>query len=258
MNSAISTDHSLNWTGATSTADGVNTRQFRIASRGRSIPGVLWTPSEQFARQPLVLIQHGGSAHKLDPTVLEIVQPLVADKHFCVAAIDGPVHGDRRTRPAERAQIGAEFQALWRADPGVDAMVDDWRAAIDALSDLEEVDSKRIGWYGVSMGTAYGLPLVARTSVFKAAVLGKWGSDYPNSGFLTDEAPEITCSVLFMLRWHDEHFSRAGTLDLFDRIGTDDKRLHVYTGSHYMRSEEQLNDAVNFLADRLGQAKSST
>ena len=251
MTPALLTGLSLDWTETPSAAHGVSTRLFRITSRGRSVPGVLWTPSQPCLDRPLVLIQHGGSAHKLDPTVLDIVQPLVAEKHFCAAAIDGPVHGDRRTQPAERAQIGAEFQALWRAAPGVDAMVNDWRAAIDALSSLEEVDSKRIGWYGVSMGTAYGLPLVARTSVFKAAVLGKWASDYPNSGFLADEASDVTCPVLFMLRWHDEHFSRAGTLDLFDRISTADKRLHGYTGSHYAASTEQLNDAVNFLADRL-------
>ena len=38
---------------------------------------------------------------------------------------------------------------------------EDWRAVIDHLSADARIDAQAIAWIGVSMGTAYGLPLVA-------------------------------------------------------------------------------------------------
>ena len=61
----------------------------------------------------------------------------------------------------EEKQGYAEFLAMWRADNHIDTMVADWKAAIDSLVMLEDVRQHAIGWYGVSMGTAYGLPLAA-------------------------------------------------------------------------------------------------
>ena len=49
-----------------------------------------------------------------------------------------------------------------------------------------------------------------------------------------------------------ELFSRQGTLDLFDRIGSADKRLHVYPGSHFLPGGEPVDDAIAFLRARLG------
>ena len=55
------------------------------------------------------------------------------------------------------------------------------RAVIDWLFRDARIDANAIGWVGVSMGTAYGLPLVATEPRIKAAVLGMWGLSFVNS-----------------------------------------------------------------------------
>lgn len=61
---------------------------------------------------------------------------------------------------------------MWKQGDPVQSMIEDWQSVIDALSDLEYVDPRRIGYWGVSMGTMFGLPLVASEDRIKVAVLG--------------------------------------------------------------------------------------
>lgn len=155
-------------------------RTFRHIVAGRSVPVALWTPAYEMGLRPLVLIGHGGSGHKTTSLVTDLALPLVTRHHFAVAAIDGPVHGERRAdwneaSPPQCLPIRDEFLALWRAGTSVDPMVADWRATIDTLAGLPDVDAEAIGWYGLSMGTVLGLPLVAAEPRIKAAVLGLWG-----------------------------------------------------------------------------------
>ncbi len=54
-------------------------------------------------------------------------------------------------------------------------MVADWRATLDALAALPEVDTARVAYGGVSMGTMFGLPFVAAEPRIRAAVFGLCG-----------------------------------------------------------------------------------
>ena len=223
-------------------------RGLRLQANGRTVPAMLWRAADADDRaRPLVLVQHGGSGHKADDAVLQQVQLLVGDGGFLAATIDGPIHGERVASPAAGEQMRNRFLDQWRTDPMIDTMVQDWQAVLDKLCELPQVDAQRIGWMGTSMGTAYGLPFVAACPQVKAAVLGKWSGDYANSERLMRDAPAVLCPVLFIQHWHDELFSRDGTLALFDRIGASDKRLHLFTGSHFQRGGEPLIDAVAHL-----------
>ncbi len=241
----------MEWSAKPETADGVLCREFCFTVAARMVPGALWSVAAGTCKRPLVLVGHGGSGHKKSQLVLDIAIPMVKRHGYAVAAIDGPVHGARRAVFADGLPVRDEFLALWRAGGSVDPMVADWRAAIDALAAMPEVDAGAIGWNGVSMGTAYGLPLLAAEPRIRAAVLGMWGLSYPNSGRLTDDAPKVQCAVLFQQKWGDEIFSRESQIELFDHLGSADKRLKVYMGGHKNPEGEQLADIEAFLAARL-------
>lgn len=241
----------MDWISSPVTQDGVTRREFTVNAQGRKVPVAVWTPENAKARGPLLLAGHGGSGHKLSQLILDFALPM-ARKGCTVAAIDGPVHGARRATFADGLPVRDEFLALWRAGGSVDPMVADWRAAIDALVTLPEADAARIAWYGVSMGTAYGLPLVAAEPRIRACALGMWGLSYPNSGRLAEDAPRVQCPTLFQQKWDDEIFTRESQIELFDKLGAQDKRLTVYMGGHKNPEGEQLQEIFEFLLGRLG------
>jgi dienelactone hydrolase len=181
-----------------------------------------------------------------------------ADYGWCAAAIDGPVHGERG--PVTDASDPA-YRQMWQRPEIVQDMIDDWKATLDALSALGEVDSARVGYWGVSMGTMFGLPYVASDERVRAAVLGKAGmsgSSVRRSGidtYFKTFAPKITVPVLFVMQWDDERFDRQGQLDLFDQLGARDKRLHAYPGQHADDGPEAFEVEAAFLKRHLERAE---
>ncbi len=102
--------------------------------------------------------------------------------------------------------------------------VPEWQAILDALVKL---DYGPFGYYGVSMGTAIGLPLTADEPRIAAAVFGLAGLDS-----LAEAAPRVTVPVEFLLQWDDKLVSREQGLALFDAIGSAEKTLHANLGGH--------------------------
>jgi dienelactone hydrolase len=229
----------------------VLTREFEVQAEGRRVPVVLWTPAGPAARRPLVLLGHGGSQHKTHPGIVDLASRFVDHHGFAAAAIDGPIHGARRADALSGPAMQAEFLAMWIEDNRIDAMVADWRAAIDALIASCGMEPAAIGWYGVSMGTAYGLPLAAAEPRIRVALLGMWGADFANSERLARDAAKLRCPVLFQQKWNDQLFTREGQLELFDRLGSEEKWLKIYPGPHAPVAGEQLMDIEDFLARRL-------
>lgn len=231
---------------------GLRRRGFALAVEGRRVPGLLWTRAHSDARRPLVLVGHGGSQHKASDAVLDVVKPLVGEHGFAVAAIDGPIHGDRRDDGGrDSSKVILEFRALWDADPMIEAMVADWRATTSALLALPEIDPQAIGWFGISMGTAYGLPLCAADARIRAALLGMWGTSHAHGARLLAAAREVRCAVLFQRKQDDERFTAAGQQALFDALGSSDRELRVYAGGHVNPAGEQLRDGIGFLVREL-------
>ena len=234
------------------TAAGVRQRRFTIEREAAAVPGVLWTPERAGRPVPLVLLGHGGAGHKLDDSRIALGHRYVLEYGCAAAAIDGPWHGDRGPRP------GAERPSITRAL--LDGMVADWTAAADALEGLDEIDERRVGYGGVSMGTMFGIPFVAAEARIRAAVLGLCGLTRETgepahvvSERLAADAPEVRCPTLFLMQWDDELFPRDGVLDLFDLVGAGDKRLQTSPGGHSDTPGHVAETTTRFLAAQLRQ-----
>lgn len=216
---------------------------------GLLIPTVYWPAKDE--PKAVVLACHGGSGHKAATSVRAIAQ-LANQRGVAVLSIDGPVHGDRREdKSLDPADAKASFREAWRNGVGRTEIAQDMRAALEALLSLPEYEGLPVGYIGVSMGTAYGMPLLATETRIVAAAIGLWGTTYPASEHLADFAAQVKCSVWFTQQWNDEFFDRQGTLDLFDALGATDKRLVAYPGPHRELEGDRLQDAVDFVADRL-------
>ncbi|HEY7493231.1 MAG TPA: hypothetical protein VIH59_19225 [Candidatus Tectomicrobia bacterium] len=240
----------IRWTQDAVQVDGVCERGFTVERHGQVIPGVLWHPARPAGPRPLVLMGHGGSAHKRHERMLMLGRMFSGDYGWCAAAIDGPVHGERG--PVTDANDPV-YRQMWQRPDTVQGMIDDWQATLDALSTLAEVDRARVGYWGVSMGTMFGLPYVASDHRVRVAVLGKAGmrgSSVVRSGidaYFKIFAPKVQVPVLFVMQWHDERFDRQGQFELFDQLGAQDKRLHAYPGQHADNGPEAFEVQAAFL-----------
>lgn len=215
---------------------------------GTDVPAVAWLPSEA---RGIVLTCHGGSGHKAAPGVLALARACRA-RQLAVLSCDGPVHGERRADGnLDPSAARASFREAWRQGVGRTSMAEDMAAALSALQRRPELAALPVGYIGVSMGTAYGLPLLARDPRIQAAAIGLWATSYAASEHLAAFAADVGCAIWFTQQWNDEFFDREGTFALFDAIGAGDKRLVAYPGPHRELEGARLADAVDFVAGSL-------
>lgn len=232
---------------------GVRERQFTLTVADRTVPGALWTAEVPGPDRPLVLVGHGGSGHKRQGYVLALARHLVRHHGAAVAAIDGPVHGDRRVDGGrDERLVLLEFAQVWRSDASMtDAMVEDWRATLAVLRTVDGVGAGPVGYWGLSMGTIVGLPFVAAEPSVSAAVLGLMGLTGPTRERLAADAARLRCPVLFLVQQSDELFDRESSLALFDALGSAQKFLHLNPGTHGMVPDAELRATEQFLVEHL-------
>jgi dienelactone hydrolase len=227
---------------AETTKDGVTERLFTVEglpSTPDDAPGVVWAPAEAEGPRPLVLLGHGGAGHSTHPSMVARAGRYVTGRGYAVAALDFPGWGGRAT-PPEYAPFNVEIEELTAAGkPLGDAFarrgvvaaelaIPEWRAAIEALAQLDWIGpASPAGYWGVSLGTTIGLPLVAAEPRITAAILGLMGHET-----LAAEAARLTAPVEFLLQWDDEVVPRESGLALFDAIGSAEKTLHANPGGH--------------------------
>jgi len=222
------------------------------------LPGVLWTPEGAVGQRPLILMGHGGLEHKKSPGIVARARRFVTECGFAAAAVDVPGRGDR-PEDKEYARIAAENQA--RADAGAEVApliadfqalvarqtVPEWRAALDAIQELDHVGAGPVGYWGVSLGCGLGVPFIAAEPRVRAAVLGLgWGAAS------AEAAARITIPVEFLVQWDDERVPRAQSLALFDAFASACKTLHANPGQHGEIPSFELDSTVRFFARHLG------
>jgi dienelactone hydrolase len=109
--------------------------------------------------------------------------------------------------------------------------VAEWKALLDGLAANPQWGSGPFGYWGVSMGTAYGVPLLAGEPRISAAVLGLGGLGPGREG-LRAQAGGITIPLLFLFQWDDELMTRESGLALWDAFGSAEKTMHINPGPH--------------------------
>ncbi len=234
------------------TADGVVQRLFTVGE----VPGVAWSAADAAGTAPLVLLGHGGGQHKTAPGLVTRARRYVTAGGFTVAAIDAPGFGDRPPTERDeqfRADVGARraagepvglLIAQENADRAAQA-VSEWQAAVDILQ--AEVGIGPVGYWGVSLGSLIGVPLVAADPRIVAAVFGLAGHET-----LAEAAARITVPVEFVLQWDDELVPRESGLALFDAFGSTEKTLHANPGPHAAVPAFEVASSERFFARHLG------
>jgi dienelactone hydrolase len=242
----------MEW-GNTETSMGVTERDFSISCNGRAVPGVLWSPQHAVAPTPLVLIGHGGSGHKREAHLISLARRFVRHNGIAAATIDGPAHGNRKPAGTDNESV-AERRRRFIGDRVTDMMVEDWKATLDALQKLPEIGVGRVGYWGLSMGTMFGLPLVAAEPRIEVAVLGLMGTAIGTGSRLRADAADVQCPVLFLQQWDDQLIPRESASELFGALATQDKRLHANPGLHSAIPREEFLGTQTFLARHLSAA----
>jgi dienelactone hydrolase len=234
------------------TIDGSSTDEcfdFSLRHGTRVIPATFWNAQgSSNGRPPLTLLQHGGPLHKRHEFSDFLARSILARTGGAVLLIDGPIHGRRRTEQLELTEMLTTFKQYWQEDADIDGMVSDWKHVLDAVLDQGWADPKRVAWFGLSMGTAYGIPVCAADERIRAAAIGMWGTDWGQGVRLIHDARRMRTSVLFQIKTEDEIFSIEGQRELFDALSCPNKCLSTFPGGHSVSAPGQLDQLLDFVA----------
>jgi dienelactone hydrolase len=260
------------------TEKGVTEKRFDLKVDTEIVPGILWEPETPAGAaptpRPTILIGHGGTQHKRTDNVLALARTFVRHLGVSVAALDAPGHGDRVTdkeaAAAAQRRLGGRIAAgqregqpqPWEMSPEeakawVDRTTDgvkEWKALVDDLqANRPELAAGPFGYWGVSMGTAIGLPFVADEPRITAAVLGLAGlsDDRPGSERFGNAARTLQIPVLFLFQANDELMSLESGIALFQAFGSTEKTMHLNPGGHVQTPRFERKAAEDFFRRHL-------
>lgn len=234
------------------TSGGVTTRELVIGD----VTAALWAPEHAAPGTPLVLLGHGGGQHRHHPAMSGRAR-LLTDAGLRAVALDVGGHGPRPRTPDDEAEV-ALLHAARRAGEPIGPIVErynadlarrtvpEWRALLAGLLAVPEIGDAPVGYWGIALGTAIGVPLVATEPLIQAAVFGLF---WPST--LVEAARRITVPIEFYLQWDDEHIPREGGLALFDAFASTEKSLHVNAGKHMEMPRFEAASAVRFFERHL-------
>lgn len=243
-------ERTVAWSAATDN-HGIETLEFSAERTGRRVvTGALWIPDEPSTDRPLVVFGHGASGDRYQTPISGLAHRFANELGCPSLAIDGPVHGLRKVGDGGRAALNVERQR-----PSSTAeFIEEWHFAIDLAFSHEAIGPRKVAYFGLSMGSAYGIPMIAERSDVVVATLGLLGTEGPFNNMkaaLLDSASKITYPILFLMQLEDELFSREGCLELFDAIASEDKRLHANTGLHPEVPVEEIVFAFEFMKRKI-------
>lgn len=158
----------------------------------KRVPAWWCVPTTGTPPYPCVILMHGYGG---DKNGLQVLAPLFALRGISTLAIDAEYHGNRK-------QPGSDILSpyVYRNRDAFIQTVVDLRRAIDFLQSRQEIDGKRIGYIGLSMGGILGGILAGVDERVQAPILvvagGDWGylfanSQHPTAVQLREKHPEL-------------------------------------------------------------------
>ena len=227
------------------TDDGVTRRSFSLSVAGETVPAVIWAPEGARGPRPLVAMGHGGSQHKKTPGIRNRAGHFARKFGYATLAIDAPGHGDRISRQEAASlmrDVGARVRGEAPAGFTPERMrqmgersrlaIPEWKAALDAAQGFDFVGAGGpVGYWGVSMGTAIGVPFVASEPRITCAVFGLAGLR-EGATDMAEAAAKITIPVEFVFQWEDAVAPREAGIALFNAFASKEKTMHINPGGH--------------------------
>lgn len=130
------------------------------------------------------------------------------------------------------------------------SLLADWQGHHQFVRDV--FPDRPVGYFGLSLGTQYGIPFVAEQPDIRAACFGLFGSQpAPKTPVMNHYAPRVSCPAFFVQQLDDEIHPVATTTHLYDSLGSADKVLSASPGLHAELPAETFRLAVNFVAGHL-------
>jgi len=225
---------------------GQQTQEFRITSEGsREITGAIWLPDSGSRSETLMCFGHGASSNRYQAPICHLARRFSSEAGLPVLSLDGPVHGLRQIGDGGRTAFFQEFQK----EDCVTRMTDDWTCAIDQVRAHMEISTNKIAYFGLSMGSLFGIPMLATRSDVTVATLGLVGvqPEFPHGDEILEAAARINFPLLFLMQLEDELFPREGYLKVFDTFSATDKRMHANPGLHPEIPAEEIDFAFDFI-----------
>ena len=233
---------------------GFETLEFHVRREGdRLVTGSLWIPNGSIRTDTLMAFGHGASGTRYQLPIPYLARKF-AKEGIPSLSMDGPVHGLRQRGEGGRPALSQEM----RRSNMIEDMVLDWRAAVEVTESRIGFTADTFGYFGLSMGSIFGIPYLAQRKKnnlpVTVATLGLLGTTGAVSGLadrLKRDASTINAPTLFFMQLEDELFPRDGYLELFDAIGSDNKRLHANPGLHPAVPAEEIDFCLGFVLDHL-------
>jgi len=195
------------------------------------------------------LIGHGLSADREHSGVQVPMQILAREHSAAVIAPELPLHGKRDPFPDDPNPMGIveRWQDFW-VSGGAAQIVREFRVLM--AYGAETFGPLPVAYFGLSLGTQYGIVLLSQHPEIQAAVLGLFGSrPMPKTPVMNHHAPRVGCPTYFIQKLDDELHPAATSSHLFSSLGGSEKRLDSTPGPHGDISEQSVRKGCSFLVE---------
>lgn len=250
---------------------------------GNAVKGLFIRPKAQGV-YPVLVMLHGLGGNK--EQMVKPLQDSILSKGVAIFALDAPSHGERSTKEsagilmqmffaAQKSPVKGDLVAQIHAEDKNDVYaeflthivhegVKDYRLGLDYLASRKDVDSKRIGLLGYSLGSVMGSILVGVDSRISSAALCVGGDPVlpivgEEPAGLQDEIREAACSlfighaagrpILMLNGTQDTVISKPATERLYE-AAAQPKEIRWFESGHTL-PKQALVEAVDWSESHL-------